>query len=412
VPTSRTAGEPPDVRSPALHVHVRYRGVPELVALAMPGGTELVAALEAVWEAGDAATVLDPRLPPAARGALERALAPGAVMVDRRSRLALEGGRPVEEGDALVVATSGSTGEPRGVVLGREAVEASARLTSKRLEVDPGRHAWLACLPLAHIGGLSVVTRALLTSTPVDVLDGFDPSVVEERGRRGVSTHVSLVATALRRLDASVFACVLLGGAAPPSEGLGPNVVTTYGMTETGSGVVYDGWPLDGVEVALSDHGTGGSGASGEILLRSPTMLRCYRDGSIPFVVGPDGTGGWLPTGDGGELDARGRLTVHGRLAEVIVSGGEKVWPGPVEQTLSTHPAVGEVAVWKRADDEWGERVVAWVVPADPAHPPVLEELRALVATKVAPWAAPKELQVVPRLPRTPSGKVRRRGLT
>ena len=194
---------------------------------------------------------------------------------------------------------------------------------------------------------------------------------------------------------------MLLGGAAPPGD-LPANVVATYGLTETGSGVVYDGYPLDGVQVALVD---------GEVLLRGPMLLRAYRDGIDPTVPGPDGAGGWLPTGDGGRLEPDGRLVVHGRLAEVVVTGGEKVWPVAVEQVLAGHPAVAEVAVWKRPDPEWGERVVAWAVPADRSAPPTLRSLADLAAATLSPWAAPKELVLVDALPRTPSGKVRRTDL-
>jgi O-succinylbenzoic acid--CoA ligase len=320
----------------------------------------------------------------------------------------LADGRGVTEGDALVVATSGSTGSPRGVVLTHDALRASATATSRRLGVDPRRHRWLACLPLAHIGGLAVVTRSLLTTTPLTVLHGFDADEVEAAGRSGTATHVSLVATALRRIDPSVFEIILLGGAAPPGE-LPGNVVTTYGLTETGSGVVYDGVPLDDVEVAIGT-GAPGQGAAGEVLVRGPMLLRAYRDGTDPTVDGPDGAGGWLPTGDGGRW-RDGHLEVDGRLAEVVVTGGEKVWPVAVERVLSAHPKVAEVAVWKRPDPEWGERVVAWVVPADPAAAPGHQELADVVAASLAPWAAPKEVVVVEALPRTPSGKVRRRDL-
>jgi O-succinylbenzoic acid--CoA ligase len=194
------------------------------------------------------------------------------------------------------------------------------------------------------------------------------------------------------------------------------NVVATYGMTETGSGVIYDGWPLDGVEVAFrpsepeaDGQAVVGDATSGEILLRAPMLLRCYRDGADGRVAGPDGSTDWFATGDAGRLDAGGKLVVSGRIDDVITTGAEKVWPDFVERILAAHPAVAEVAVWKRPDPEWGERVVAWVVPAD--DEPSLEELRQMVTEAISPWAAPKELVLVDELPRTAAGKIRRRAL-
>ena len=372
-----------------------------------------VDALRAIWDTGDAAAPLDPRLPPIAKRVLVDALRPTRIVGSDGEQRKLPDGVPVEVGDALVVATSGTSGEPKGVVLTHEAVAASAAATTARLDIDPARHTWLACLPLAHIGGLSVVTRSILCGTPLQVLPGFDETKVEALGRSGGVTHVSLVSTALGRLDPSVFACILLGGSKPPAD-LPPNVVTTYGMTETGSGVVYDGAPLEGVELAVRgprgvDTGAVAAGTEGEILVRAPMLFRCYRDGTAGRVMGPDGLASWFATGDGGALGTDGRLSVSGRLADVITTGAEKVWPDSVERALLSHPAVAEVAVWKRPDPEWGERVVAWVVPTDDT--PTLEELRAIVAEVVSPWAAPKEMVIVDDLPRTAGGKVRRREL-
>lgn len=375
--------------------------MPELLALDLPPGPLFVQALRSAWEAGDAVLPLDPRLPGPAVELLVGALRPARVVSPQGTRALPGGGIPTETGDALVVATSGTTGEPKGVVLTADAVRASAVATSRRLGVDPEHDRWLACLPFAHIGGLSVVTRALATGTPYRIHERFDARQVEDEARSG-TTMVSLVATALGRTDTSRYRVVLLGGAAPP-RALPENVVTTYGMTETGSGLVYDGVPLDGVEVRLGD---GSLGSGGEILVRGPMLARGYRDGHDPKLAG-----GWLPTGDGGSFGPDGRLVVHGRMAEVIVTGAEKVWPVAVEHVLSGHPGVAEVAVWKRPDPEWGERVVAWVVPTDPTAPPDLDELREVVAAQVAPWAAPKELVVVAELPRTASGKVRRADL-
>ena len=138
-------------------------------------------------------------------------------------------------------------------------------------------------------------------------------------------------------------------------------------------------------------------------------LFRRYRDGGDGRVAGPDGTTTWFATGDAGHLDPDGTLVVSGRIDDVITTGAEKVWPDLVERVLIAHPGVAEVAVWKRDDPEWGERVVAWVVPSDDA--PSLEELRQIVADSIAPWAAPKELVIVDDLPRTAAGKVRRREL-
>jgi O-succinylbenzoic acid--CoA ligase len=373
----------------------------DLVALDLPAGPDFVDAVRAAWEAGDAVLPIDPRLPgPAASGILD-ALRPARVVTPDGVHTR-PGGLPTEPGDALVVATSGTTGAPKGVVHTHASVTASARATSAALGVDPSRDRWVACLPVAHLGGLSVITRALATGTPCTVLSRFDPQAVEDEARRG-ATLVSLVATALGRVDASGYRVVLLGGAAPPS-GLPGNVVTTYGMTETGSGCVYDGRPLDGVELRIGD---GRCGAEGEVLVRGPMLLRAYRDGSDPRVGD-----GWLPTGDAGRLDGHGALEVVGRMAEVIVTGAEKVWPAPIEEVLGTHPGIAEVAVWKRPDPVWGERVVAWVVPTSGVPLPRIDELRELVSEQVAPWAAPRELVVVAALPRAAGGKVRRTELS
>jgi O-succinylbenzoic acid--CoA ligase len=365
--------------------------VRELVALEGPAGPAWVDALRRAWDDGDAVAPIDPRLPSTARDRLLDALAPTVVAHVDGDRAGRPGGRPVEAGDALVVATSGTTGDPKAVVLTHEAVAASAAATTRRLGVDPARHRWLACLPLAHVGGLSVVTRALHSGTPLEVHAGFDADAVVDAGRRG-ATHVSLVATALARVDPTVFERIVLGGAAPPPD-RPPNTVVTYGMTETGSGVVYDGVPLDGVEVRVVD---------GELHLRGPMLLRAYRDGTDPRTGD-----GWLPTGDLGSIDpASGRVEVLGRRGDLIITGGENVWPTPVEVVLGRHPGVAEVAVVGRLDPEWGQRVVAVVVPTDPARPPSLDSLRTHVRAELPAWCAPREVELVTGLPRTPLGKV------
>ncbi|HVE94584.1 MAG TPA: AMP-binding protein [Acidimicrobiales bacterium] len=350
--------------------------MPRLVAVEASGQV-FVEQMQRIWDGGDAVAPIDPRLPPPARGLVERALRVG---------------QEVESDDALVIATSGTNGDPKGVVLTHAALAASARATSARLRVDRDRDHWLACLPLAHIGGLSVVLRSLLTDTSFTVQESFDLDAVAQAATAG-ATLISVVPTMLQRIDPSPFRCVLLGGAAPLGA-LAGNVVTTYGLTETGSGISYDGVALDGVEIRIDD---------GEIAVRGPMLLRCYRDGADP-----KDSEGWFATGDAGTITPDGRLKVTGRIGDVINTGGEKVWPAAVERVLIAAPGVAEVAVAKRADPDWGERVVAFVVPADSRNPPTLEALRSLVRDQLPAYAAPRELVLVDRLPRTTSGKVRR----
>ena len=354
--------------------------MPKLRAIDATGGAGFVAALRAAWDDGDAVLPVDPRLPPAGRARLLERL--GADL-------------PVADGDAVVVATSGTTGDPKGVVLSHGAVRASALAIHARLGADPARDTWLACLPLSHVGALAVVMRSLITGTPVVVHDGFDPAAVMAAG----ASLTALVPTALQRIDPACFRLILLGGSTLPPV-VPPNVVTTYGMTETGSGIVYDGVALDGVDVKIVD---------GEIVVRGPMLLRCYR--SADGERDPRDADGWFATGDGGSFDGRGRLVVDGRMTEMIITGGENVWPAPIEDALRAHPAVADVAVAGRPDPEWGERVVAYVVPAMAATPPSLDDLRAVVKETLPAFCAPKELVLVDSLPRTAIGKVRRRAL-
>jgi len=239
------------------------------------------------------------------------------------------------------------------------------------------------------------VTRAVVTDSRLVVHDGFDANAVADAARAG-STLVSLVPTALRRLDPAIFRRVVLGGSRPPTE-LPANVISTYGMTETGSGVVYNGRPLDNVEIRV--------GPDGEIHIRCPMLLRCYRDGSTPLREG------WFATGDLGEIDDDGRLEVHGRRDDMIITGGENVWPAAVEAVLSAHPTIADVAVAGVPDVEWGQRVVAWIVPANTSIPPTLASVRAITEESLPRFMSPKEVRLVKSLPTTSSGKVRKHDL-
>ncbi len=209
-------------------------------------------------------------------------------------------------------------------------------------------------------------------------------------------TLVSLVTRALNQVDIFGFRKVLIGGAAPPPD-LADHVIATYGMTETGSGCVYDGYPLDGVQLRATE--------AGEIEIKADLLLRAYRtkDGEIdPFT-----DEGWFRTGDLGRLDPDGRLWIDGRAGDMIITGGENVWPHRIERVLESHAGIAEAAVIGRRDPEWGHRVVAVIVPvADTA--PTLDEVREWVRTELPAWNAPKELVVLDALPKTALGKIRR----
>ena len=360
--------------------------VPELVALDLPVGPTFIDRVRSAWDRGDAVAPLDQRLPADARRRTLDALRPTRLVSADGITSALDGDL-VEPGDALVVTTSGSTGAPKAVVHTHASLAAALRASNTRLGLDASEP-WLLCIPVAHVGGFLVLARHLLASTPLTVHDHFDADEVMRAARAG-ATHVSLVATALRRIDPSVFTRILLGGAAAPAS-IPDNVTVTYGMTETMGGFAYDGRPLDGVAVTVRD---------GEILVKGPMLMRTYRDGSTPVTAD-----GFFPTGDLGVMLDDGRIVVHGRRGDLIVTGAEKVWPISVEQVLERHPGVRECAVRGVDDPEWGQRVVAWIAPTGEA--PTLETLRAHVKESLPAYCAPRELRIVDALPRTPIGKV------
>ncbi|MCB0976953.1 MAG: AMP-binding protein [Acidimicrobiales bacterium] len=307
-----------------------------------------------------------------------------------------------------MIATSGTTGSPKAIVHTHSALLAHAQAVGEHLEIDATRDRWLACLPLAHIGGLGVVIRSLLTATPCDVLGGFDAATVGAAPEALGSTLVSLVPTALDRIDATRFRRVVLGGSADPASDRPSNVVATYGSTETGGGIVYGDTALPGVEVRV--------GTDDVIEVRGPTLTRGRRqeDGRVVPVTDDQG---WFRTGDVGRMldpARRGgsqRLEVLGRVDDLIITGGQNVWPTPVEVVLGMHRSIQEVAVYGRPDPEWGQVVVAEVVLRPDAPRPSLEELRDFVRAELPAYAAPKAVEFRTALPRTALGKVRRTAL-
>ncbi len=368
--------------------------VADLVALDLDLGPSLLREIRRAHDHDRAVCVLDRRVSAERQRELLGTLAPTHIVDDDGERT-LSGGRPVESGDGLVMLTSGTSGPPRAAVLTWRAVIASAEMTSAELyRGRPSR--WLACLPACHIGGFAVLARAAFTDDSVIFGDPTD----REEPVRGGATHIALVRTQYVRSNFDAYRVVLLGGGKPPSE-LSRNVVTTWGMTETGSGVVYNGRVLPGVDVAVTD---------GELLVRSPTLLRCYRDGTDPLVVGPDGRSGWLRTGDLGAMNG-GVVTVFGRREYVINTGGEKVWPEDVEELCRKVDGVSDVAVIGVEDPEWGQRVVA-LVCSDVAPEALRVQFAGIVGASLGPWAQPKDVISVSAIPRTESGKIRRSELS
>jgi o-succinylbenzoate---CoA ligase len=337
---------------------------------------------------GPAILPLDATLPASRLRQLTDAIAPGAGVADDT---------------AVIIATSGSTGEPKGVELSAAALCHSARASLARLGAAPaadGRDAggWLCCLPVTHVAGLQVLVRSLLSSSERMVAPTLTATALSESG----CSYVSVVPTQLVRLldepggaaALAEFAAVLVGGAAAPAgllgraRAAGVRAVTTYGMSETCGGCVYDGVPLDGVTVR--------AGGDGLLRISGPVLMNRYRGG-------PD-LGDEFVTSDFGYV-RDGRVVVRGRADDVINTGGHKVVPGEVAAVLESCPGVLEVVVVGRADPEWGQRVTAVVVPADPDDPPSLELLRIHVSKRLPRYACPSEVVLTRAIPVLASGK-------
>lgn len=303
-----------------------------------------------------------------------------------------------QEPAALVIETSGSTGEPKRVHLSRRAVLASARATHARLGGPGG---WSLRLPPSYVAGVQVLVRSLVAGHE-PALDGGMP----DAERRYVSVVPTQLHRALEdpagRADLAAFDAVLVGGGPVDgalrarAEDAGIQTVATYGMSETCGGCVYDGRPLDGVRLRIDE-------SDGRVLIGGEVLFDGYDDlGATARVLGD----GWFRTDDLGELDADGTLRVLGRVDDVINSGGVKVPAAAVARRLREHPAVESAEVVAAPDAEWGAVVVACVVgPLD------LEQARDWVAAAHPRTWAPRRLVRLDALPLLATGKPDRRAL-
>ena len=432
-----------DHAASAMAAALRHHGVHagDRVATLLPNGETSAIIPHAVLRLGATLVPLNTRLAPA-EIEWQIAHAGPRVVVSSADQLRIprsarddSGGRaldvslgPSPEHPLAIIYTSGTTGRPRGAVLTVANFAASAKASAANLGVrDDDR--WLAVLPLFHVGGLSILLRSAMQGTCAVVHERFDAAAVNRAIDDEGITIVSLVSVMIQRLlDArgdrrfpSSLRAVLAGGGPVPSALLercaraGLPVVQTYGLTEAASQVATlspadassrigsAGRPLDGTEMRIQ------GGPEGEILVRGPTVMAGYFND-------PDATrrtivDGWLHTGDIGRLDDDGYLFVLDRRDDLIVTGGENVYPAEVEGVLAAHPSVEEVAVIGAPDATWGQQVVALVRLREGATDSP-EALAAWCRERLAGYKVPRITRIVDApLPRTASGKLQRSAL-
>ncbi len=418
---SLSAGDPPSGRPRPSGPGARPR---HAVRLAGVGGAARLRDPRARARDGTGPAILplDASLPAAKVRQLIEAFRPDAV-IDTGGVARARSGQPGVAADtAVIIGTSGSTGEPKGVELSAAALTHSARASLRRAGARPGER-WLACLPASHVAGLQVLVRSLVSETEPAVAARATAEAVRDAADAGCA-HLSVVPTQLVRLlgaDGGAralarYRCVLVGGAAAGAAVLaqaraaGVTAVTTYGMSETCGGCVYDGVPLDGVTVREGEDGR--LRISGPVLMnryhgRPDLTAAVFDDSGLDHSAGGGSSAGVreFVTSDLGRLMPDGRVTVRGRADDVINTGGHKVVPGEVAAVLAACPGVREVVVVGRPDPEWGERVIAVVVPADWEHPPGLQLLRTQVSARLPRYACPSEVVLTEAIPVLPSGK-------
>jgi len=421
----------------------------ERVAVIAGTSVDFVVAMHATSLAGAVFVPLNVRLTAAELAEQLRNCRPAVLLCDRpREALATEAAAlagaaaplrlplpPVPEAASLadahdadschsIVYTSGTAGNAKGVTLTYGNFWASASASALNLGLDPSDR-WLACLPLHHVGGLSIPIRSAIYGTAVELHPRFEPEAVNRAVRSGDVTLLSVVPTMLRRMlnaddrpfDGSLRAVLVGGGPVPPvllerATARGLPVIQTYGLTEACSQVTT----LSPAE-AMSHLGSAGrallcadvrvdapTGEPGEILIRGPVVTPgYYRNAEATDRAFEDG---WLHTGDVGLLDPDGFLTILDRSDDVIVTGGENVYPAEVEAALLAYPGIEAAAAVGLPDEEWGQRVVAAVVSTAPVE---LARVEPLLRSRLAGYKIPAAIERFDALPATSSGKIQRR---
>jgi len=389
----------------------------QTIALALAPGTEYVVLLHALMKIGAVAYPVNTLLSKRELDAELERVRPALTVSSSPDPGLTEADLPLlgEHDLAAIhcqILTSGTSGTPKSIGLTYGNHLWSAVGSAFNLGVEPTDR-WLCCLPMFHVGGLSIIVRSVIYGTTAVVHEGFDVDKVAESLEGDGVTVISLVATQLKRLleaevDLLPLRAVLVGGGPVPDDvleeaiGRGATVVQTYGLTEAASQVTTlspadaqrklgsAGRPLLTTHIRIQER---------EIVVQGPTVA--------PGLTDDDG---WLHTGDVGRIDDEGFLYVTDRLSDVIVSGGENVLPTEIEDVLKKHPSVADAAAVGRSDAEWQEAVTAVVVLQNGADVSI-DELRAHCAAELAGFKVPKRFEFAAELPRTPSGKLLRRDL-
>ena len=346
----------------------------------------------------------------------------------------LPGERASDDATLVVLHTSGTSGRAKGACLSFGNLAASALAAAAPLG-DAIAERWLACMPMFHVGGLAMFVRSLLFGGPLRLHPRFDTAEVGRALDECDVVGVSMVPTMLSRLleqraglpAPQHLRVLLLGGAAASPELVrraleaGYPVCPTYGLTEAASQVATAAPPRRGanrtrpmlplpelqLRIVADGHDVG-PGEVGEILVRGPTVMLGYLND--PEATARALADGWLHTGDLGSVDAEGALTVHDRRDDLVISGGENIYPAEVEAALLEHPSVAEAGVAGVPDADLGARVVAWVVPKD-GVPVDAASLDAHCRARLAGYKCPRDFRFRAELPRTASGKLLRRSL-